>query len=93
MNFSILLPFRFLHFPLSFVVVISILYSFLSVQSVAPKQTVVWCCCFSLQFMGTWYEILWIAPSYNDGGDLWINYYHVYSADDYGVVTGYYSGK
>ena len=43
--------------------------------------------------MGTWYEILWIAPSYNDGGDLWINYYHVYSADDYGVVTGYYSGK
>ena len=45
------------------------------------------------QFLGKWYEILWIAPSYYDGGDLWINYYNVYNADDYGVVTGYYSGK
>ena len=45
------------------------------------------------QFLGKWYEILWIAPSYFDGGDLWINYYNVYNADDYGVVTGYYSGK
>ncbi|KAK7089772.1 retinol-binding protein 4-A-like [Littorina saxatilis] len=44
-------------------------------------------------FLGKWYEIEWVSPAYMDAGELWINYYHVYSADEYGVVTGYYSGK
>ncbi|KAK7506902.1 hypothetical protein BaRGS_00001753 [Batillaria attramentaria] len=45
------------------------------------------------KFMGVWYEIEWISPTYNDGGDAWVNYYHVYREGEYGVVTGYYSGK
>ncbi|KAL8623855.1 hypothetical protein ACOMHN_002183 [Nucella lapillus] len=44
-------------------------------------------------FLGQWYEIEWIAPTYQDNGNSWINYYHVYTADRYGVVTGYSSGK
>jgi lipocalin len=46
-----------------------------------------------LQFLGKWYEVTWIPPEYQDAGNAWINYYHVYSMDHFGLRTSYYSGK
>ncbi|XP_076442985.1 retinol-binding protein 4-A-like isoform X2 [Babylonia areolata] len=45
------------------------------------------------KFIGRWYEVEWIAATYQDSGNSWINYFQHYTADDFGVVTGYYSGK
>lgn len=45
------------------------------------------------QFLGKWNEVQWIAPAFEDQASMWTDYYHEYNSDDYGQVTGYYSGK
>ncbi|XP_025105857.1 lazarillo protein-like [Pomacea canaliculata] len=45
------------------------------------------------RFLGKWNEVQWIAPAFEDQASMWTDYYHEYNSDDYGQVTGYYSGK